>query len=94
MSRSTFRVLFYLKLDVRRNMARYVLSNSKPFGLLPKTLPHSANLSLRSRENNRLADKNDFLRTILIANNFLVVIDMYISYLLDFILCPVTCPAN
>ena len=37
---------------------------------------------LRSRENNRLADKNDFLRTILIANNFLVVIDMYISYLL------------
>ena len=37
-------------LDVRRNMARYVLSNSKPFGLLPKTLPHSANFSLRSRE--------------------------------------------
>ena len=29
------------KLDVRRNMARYVLSNSKRFGLLPKTLPHS-----------------------------------------------------
>ena len=26
------------KLDVRRNMARYVLSNSKPFGLLPKFL--------------------------------------------------------
>ena len=39
------------KLDVRRNMARYVLSNSKRFGLLPKTLPHSANFSLRSREN-------------------------------------------
>ena len=39
------------KLDVRRNIARYVLSNSKPFGLLPKTLPHSANFSLQSREN-------------------------------------------
>ena len=26
------------KLDVRRNMARYILSNSKPFGLLPKIL--------------------------------------------------------
>ncbi len=39
------------KLDVRRNMARYVLSNSKLFGLLPKTLPHSANLSLQSRDN-------------------------------------------
>ena len=26
------------KLDVRRNMARYVLSNSKLFGLFPKTL--------------------------------------------------------
>ena len=38
------------KLDVRRNMARYVLSNSKPFGLLPKSLPHYANFSLRSRE--------------------------------------------
>ena len=34
-----------------RKIARYVLSNSKPFGLLPKTLPHSANLSLRSRDN-------------------------------------------
>ena len=41
------------KLDVRRNMARYVLSNSKPFGLLPKTLPHSANFSLRSRKDNK-----------------------------------------
>lgn len=30
------------KLDVRQNMARYVLSNSKPFGLLPKTSPHYA----------------------------------------------------
>ena len=39
------------KLDVRRNMARYVLSYSKLFGLLPKTLPHSANFSLRSRKN-------------------------------------------
>ena len=38
------------KLDVRRNMARYVLSNSKPFGLLLKSLPHYANFSLRSRE--------------------------------------------
>ena len=39
------------KLDVRRDMARYVLSYSKPFGLLPKTLPQSANFSLRSRNN-------------------------------------------
>ena len=39
------------KLDVHRNMARYVLSNSKRFGLLPKTLQHSAKLSLRSRDN-------------------------------------------
>ena len=45
------------KLDVRRNMARYVLSNSKPFGLLPKTLPHSANFSLRSRDNWMFHDK-------------------------------------
>ena len=43
-------VLSCFKLDIRRNMARYVLSNSKPSGLLPKTLPHSANFSLRSRE--------------------------------------------
>ena len=39
------------KLDVHRNMARYVLSNSKRFGLLPKTLPHSVGFSLRSQEN-------------------------------------------
>jgi len=39
------------KLDVRQNMARYVLSNSKPFGLLPKTSPHYANIFLWSRKN-------------------------------------------
>ena len=39
------------KLDVHRNMARYVLSNSKRFGLLPKTLPHSVSFSIRSQEN-------------------------------------------
>ena len=51
-SQYTARYVFSrFKLDVHRNMARYVLSNSKRFGLLPKTLPHSVSFSLRSQEN-------------------------------------------
>ena len=39
------------KACVLLNTARYVLSNLKPFVLLPKTLPNSANLFLQSRKN-------------------------------------------
>ena len=51
------------KLDVHRNMARYVLSYSKPFGLLPKTLPHSSNVPLRSQENSNLKSKSSIKTT-------------------------------
>ena len=42
---------FIALLSESHYTARYVLSNSKRFGLLPKTLPNSTNISLRSRKN-------------------------------------------
>ena len=35
------------QISVKAKSAKYVLSYSKPFGLLPKTLPHSENFLSR-----------------------------------------------
>ena len=39
------------KLDIRKNMARCILSPPKHIELLARTLPHSSNILFRSEKN-------------------------------------------